>query len=40
MGSLLAEKLVYLLWKVLILNPSLQGEGQFYANFLFYILIV
>ena len=40
MGSLLAEKLVYFLQKMLILNPSFQGETQFYAYFLFYILII
>ena len=40
MGSLLAEKLVYFLWKMLILNPSFQSENQFYASFLFYILII
>ena len=40
MGSPLAEKSVYFLWKMLILNPSFQGEAQFYAKFLFYILII
>ena len=40
MGSPLAEKLVYFLWKMLILNPSFQREGHFYANFLFYIIII
>ena len=25
---------------MLILNPSFQGEGQFYVYFLFYILII
>ena len=36
----LAEKLMILLWKVLILKLNFQGEGQFYVNFLFYILIM
>ena len=40
MGSSLAEKSVYFLWKSLILNPSFESEGQFYANFSFYILII
>ena len=40
MGSLLAKKSVYFLWKMLILNLSFQREGQFYVNFLFYILII
>ena len=40
MGSLLAEKLLYFLLKILILDPSFQAEGQFYGYFLFYILII
>ena len=40
MASVLPEKLVYLLWKMLIFNPTFQSEGQLYANFLFYILII
>ena len=34
MECLLAEKLLYFLWKMLILNPSFHIEGQFYVNFL------
>ena len=40
MGYPLAEKSVYFLWKMLILNPSFQGVAQFYATFLFDILII
>ena len=40
MDSSLAEKSMYFLWEKLILNPSFQGEGQFYANFFFYILFI
>ena len=40
MDASLTEKLVMFLRKVLILNPSFQGEGQFYPYFPFYILII
>ena len=40
MGSPLAKKLVYFLWKMLILDPTFQREDQFYANFLDYVLII
>ena len=40
MASSLAKKSVFFLWKMLILNTSFQGEGQIYAYFLFYILII
>ena len=36
----LAEKSVIFLRKALILNFNLQAEGQFYAKFLFYILVI
>ena len=39
MGFSLAEKAVIFFWKMLIVNLKFQGEGQFYANFWFYILI-
>ena len=34
------EKSMMYLWKVLILKLNFQGEGRFYANFLFSIIIV
>ena len=40
MGSSLTEKSVYFLRKMLILNPSFQGERQIYDYFLFYVLII
>ena len=33
-------KIGVFLVKMLILNPSFQREGQFYASFLFYVLII
>ena len=36
----IAEKSFIFFTKVLVLNLNFQWEGQFYANFLFYILIV
>ena len=40
MGGSIAEKVVILSLKMLILNLSFQGEHQFYGKLLFYILIV
>ena len=39
MGASIAEKAVILFLKMLILNLKFEGEGQFYANFWFYIFI-
>ena len=39
-GRFTSSKIGYFLRKVLILNFNLQAEGQFYANVLFYILII
>ena len=40
MDASIAQKLAKYLWKMFILNLNFQGEGQFYANFLFYVLVI